>query len=53
MGKTNFLLPTLPFSPKVVLATRLLLGILRKYRENELNTRFKQKFGMSSYGLGK
>jgi hypothetical protein len=49
MGKKNFFLSTLPFSPWVVSATWLYVG---KYRKNELNTCFQQKFATGSYGVG-
>jgi hypothetical protein len=52
MGKTIFFLSTLPFSPWVVLATGLMLELLRKYKKNELNTRFQQNFTMGSYEVG-
>jgi hypothetical protein len=37
MDKTNFFLSTMPFSPTIVLATMLLVGVPQKYMENELN----------------
>jgi hypothetical protein len=49
MGKTNYFLRTLPFSPRAVSATWLLL---RKFMKNELNTCFQQKFATGSYGVG-
>jgi hypothetical protein len=49
MGKTNYFLRTLPFSPWAVSATWLLL---KKYMKNELNTCFQQKFATGSYGVG-
>jgi hypothetical protein len=49
MGKANYFLRTLPFSPKEVSATWLLLI---KYRKNELNILFQQKFATGSYGVG-
>jgi hypothetical protein len=48
IGKTNFFLSTLPFSPWAVLATWLLL---KKYKKNEHNTHFEQNFTMGSYGV--
>jgi hypothetical protein len=38
MGKTNFFLNTLPFSPWAILST----WFLKKYRKNELKTSFGQ-----------
>jgi hypothetical protein len=52
MGKTNFYLSTLPFSPWAVLATWLHVGAPQKIQENELNTRFEQNFTTGSYGVG-
>jgi hypothetical protein len=52
MGKTNYFLSTLPFSPGAVLATWLHVGAPQKIQENELNTRFQQKFAMGSYKVG-
>jgi hypothetical protein len=49
MGKTNYFLRTLPFSPWAISTTWLLLI---KYRKNELNTRFQQKFTTGSYRVG-
>jgi hypothetical protein len=49
MGKTNYFLRTLPFSPSAISATWLLL---RKYMKNEPNTCFQQKFAMGSYRVG-
>jgi hypothetical protein len=50
MGKTNYFLRTLPFSPWAVSATWL--ELLRKYRKIELNTSFQQEFATGSYGIG-
>jgi hypothetical protein len=47
VGKTNFFLGTLPFSPWTVSAQLLI-----KYMKNELNTRFEQNFTTGSYGIG-
>jgi hypothetical protein len=52
MGKTNFFLSTLPFSPWVVLATWLHVGAPQKYMINELNTCFQQNFTTGSYEVG-
>jgi hypothetical protein len=52
MGKINFFLSTLPFSPWAVLATWLHVGAPQKYKKNELNTHFQQKFATGSYGVG-
>jgi hypothetical protein len=49
MGKANFFFSTLPFNPWVVLATWL---HVRKYKKNEVNTRFEQNFTTGSYGVG-
>jgi hypothetical protein len=49
MGKTNYFLRTLTFSPWAASAT---WELLRKYRKNELNTCFQQKFATGSYGVG-
>jgi hypothetical protein len=49
MVKTNYFLRILPFSPWAVSATWLHVG---KYRKNELNTCFQQKFATGSYGVG-
>jgi hypothetical protein len=46
MGKTNFFLCTLPFSPRAILAT---WKLLKKYKKNELNIRFEQNFTTGSY----
>jgi hypothetical protein len=51
MGKINFFLSILPFSPWAVLATWQ-QELLRKYRKNELNTYFQQKSATGSYGVG-
>jgi hypothetical protein len=51
MGKTNFFLSTLPFSPWAVLATWLHVRAPQKYRKNELNTHFQQNFATASYGV--
>jgi hypothetical protein len=47
-----FFFSTLPFSPWAISATWLHVGAPQKYRKNELNTRFEQKFTTSSYGVG-
>jgi hypothetical protein len=52
MGKTNYFLRTLPYSPWAVLATWLHVGAPQKIHENELNTCFQQKFATGSYGVG-
>jgi hypothetical protein len=49
MGKTNFFLSTLPFSPWATSATWLHVGAPQK---NELNTHFQQNFTTGSYGVG-
>jgi hypothetical protein len=49
MGKITYFLRSLPFSPWAVSATWLYVG---KYRKNELNTCFQQKFATGSYGVG-
>jgi hypothetical protein len=48
MGKRNFFLSTLPFSPWAVSATWLHVGAPQKYKKNELNTRIQQKFTTGS-----
>jgi hypothetical protein len=58
MGKTNYLLRTLPFSPWAVSAQGLHEGkgcmkeFLRKSMKNELHTCFQQKFATGSYIVG-
>jgi hypothetical protein len=52
MGKTNFFLSTLPFSPWAVSATWLHVGAPQKYRKNEFNTHFQHKFTTGSYKVG-
>jgi hypothetical protein len=49
IGKTNFFLSTLPFSPWAILATWLHIGALHKIEENELSTHFEQNFTTGSY----
>jgi hypothetical protein len=44
MGKTNFFLSTMSFGPWVV-------WLLKKYRKNELETRFEQKFTTGLYRI--
>ena len=43
MGKANFFLGTMPFSP---------LASTKKHRKNEFTTHFEQKFTTGSYGVG-
>jgi hypothetical protein len=52
VGKTNYFLRTLPFSPWAISATWLHVGGLENTRKNELNTCFQQKFATGSYGVG-
>jgi hypothetical protein len=52
MGKTNFFLCTLPFSPWAVLATWLHVGVPQKIQEKELYTPFEQNFTTCSYRVG-
>jgi hypothetical protein len=52
MGKTNFFLGTLAFSPWTVSATWLHVGAPQKIQGNELNTCFQQNFTMGAYGVG-
>jgi hypothetical protein len=52
MGKRNFFLSTMPFSPWAVLATWLHVGAPQKIQEIELNTCFQQNFTTGSYGVG-
>jgi hypothetical protein len=54
MGKTNFILSTLPFNPWAVSATRLHVEaeLLIKYKKNEVSTYFEQNITMNSYGTG-
>jgi hypothetical protein len=53
MGKTNFFLSTLPFSPWAVLKIWLHVGGPQKIHEKtELNTRFQQTNSTSSYEVG-
>jgi hypothetical protein len=53
MGKTNFFLSTLPFSPRAVLPTWMHVGApQKKIQKNELNTLFEQNFTTGSYGVG-
>jgi hypothetical protein len=52
MGKTNYFLSTMPFSPWAVSATWLHVRAPKKYRKNKLNTCFQQKFATGSYGVG-
>jgi hypothetical protein len=51
IGKTNFFLSTMPFNPWAASTTWLHVRALRKYKKNELNTLFQQKFAMGSYGV--
>jgi hypothetical protein len=51
MGKTNYFLSTLPFSPWAASATWLHVGAPQIYKKDELNTHFQQKFTTGSYGV--
>jgi hypothetical protein len=51
MGKTNFFLSTLPFSPQFQ-PHGCMKVLFRKYRKNKLKTRFEQKFITGSYRVG-
>jgi hypothetical protein len=51
MGKTNYVFGTLHFNPWGVLDTWLYIGLLKKYKKNELTTHFEQKFAIGSYGV--
>jgi hypothetical protein len=52
MDKTNFFFSTLPFRPWAISTTWMYVGAPQKYRKNELNTCFQQKFAMGSYRVG-
>jgi hypothetical protein len=51
MGKTNFFFGTLPFNPWAILAMWLHIGSPHKIQENELTTKFEQKFTTCLYGI--
>jgi hypothetical protein len=52
MGKTNFFLSTLPFSPWALLATWLHVGAPQKYKKKQLKIHFEQNFTTGSYEVG-
>jgi hypothetical protein len=47
-GQKKLFFSTLPFSPWAVSATWLHVGAPQKYRKNELNTYFEQKYTTDS-----
>jgi hypothetical protein len=52
VGKTNYFLAPCPSALGQFQPHGCMLELLRKFRKNELNTRFQQKFAVGSYGVG-